>query len=211
MPPPTLCATPDPFVALGGGTCFEGGWYPPGYVIPGATLPPPPPPPPPSPPPTTSPGCATPDPFATLGGGTCFKGGWYPPGYSIPGGGNGPVTLTAVASKITLVAGETTIVTFTVKNVSTNTIRIDLPSACLVLPHVIDVGTGNTAEGIGFACAAMLTSVTLAPNETKDVWFPFRAGSDRPSDLRPGIYHVYAQLNDRVYQTTSETITLYVK
>ncbi len=68
------CTTPDPFAALGGGTCFQSGWYPPGYPIPGVT---PPPPPPPTSTPTV---CTTPDPFVTLGGGTCFQSGWYPPG-----------------------------------------------------------------------------------------------------------------------------------
>jgi len=31
-PVPTGCATPDPFVALGGGTCVNGGWLPPGIA-----------------------------------------------------------------------------------------------------------------------------------------------------------------------------------
>ena len=82
-PPPITCTTPDPFVALGGGTCWEGGWLPPGMPIPGAP-PSPPPPPPPSPPPSSG-GCTTPDPFAALGGGTCWEGGWLPPGMPIPG------------------------------------------------------------------------------------------------------------------------------
>lgn len=62
------CVTPDPFVALGGGTCSNGGWYPPGMSAPA---------PPPSP---TPGGCLTPDPFVVLGGGRCVNGGWYPPG-----------------------------------------------------------------------------------------------------------------------------------
>jgi hypothetical protein len=63
------CATPDPFAALGGGTCVNGGWYPPTTPSPS-----------PSPTPTPSPGgCTTPDPFTALGGGTCVNGGWYPP------------------------------------------------------------------------------------------------------------------------------------
>ncbi len=72
----SLCATPDPFVALGGGTCVNGGWYPPG-IVPNTltTL---------VPRPTEGvprvDGCSTPDPFVSLGGGTCFNGGWYPPG-----------------------------------------------------------------------------------------------------------------------------------
>ena len=78
-PPPITCTTPDPFAALGGGTCYQGGWLPPGMPIPGA------PPPPPTPPPPSSGGCTTPDPFAALGGGTCYEGGWLPPGMPIPG------------------------------------------------------------------------------------------------------------------------------
>jgi hypothetical protein len=66
--PPTGCATPDPFTALGGGTCHNGGWLPPGMPVPGN---------PPTPPPA---GCTTPDPFVSLGGGTCRNGGWLPPG-----------------------------------------------------------------------------------------------------------------------------------
>jgi hypothetical protein len=65
------CATPDPFVALGGGRCINDGWYPPIA----------PPPLPPSPVPG---GCLTPDPFVALGGGQCINGGWYPPIASAP-------------------------------------------------------------------------------------------------------------------------------
>ena len=70
------CSGTDPFAALGGGTCVNGGWLPPGMISSGTTPPDnptPPPPPPPS-------GCATPDPFTAMGGGTCVNGGWLPPG-----------------------------------------------------------------------------------------------------------------------------------
>jgi glucose/arabinose dehydrogenase len=82
LPSPGTCSTPDPFAALGGGTCANGGWFPPGYPIPGATPASPSTPPP----PVSSPGtCGTPDPFVALGGGTCANGDWFPPGYPIPG------------------------------------------------------------------------------------------------------------------------------
>ncbi len=75
------CLTPDPFTVLGGGTCRNGGWFPPGMP-----LAPAPAPAPASPPvaiaqvvPGTD-GCTTPDPFVVLGGGTCRNGGWLPPG-----------------------------------------------------------------------------------------------------------------------------------
>jgi hypothetical protein len=75
------CGTPDPFVALGGGTCYNGGWYPPGMAIPGVST---------SSSPTPAPtygtsSCATGDPFVALGGGTCYNGDWFPPGMAIPG------------------------------------------------------------------------------------------------------------------------------
>src|SRR5690348_17208212 len=42
-PPPSgsssSCSTPDPFVAIGGGTCVNGGWLPPGMVAPSTTSP----------------------------------------------------------------------------------------------------------------------------------------------------------------------------
>jgi len=82
------CTTPDPFVAIGGGHCVNGGW------LPGPT-----------PGPTGSSssssssgggstssssssgggsssggsgGCTTPDPFVAIGGGHCVNGGWLP-------------------------------------------------------------------------------------------------------------------------------------
>jgi len=79
------CTTPDPFVALGGGTCCNGGWLPPGLTCGGSpTSPPPTPPPPPS-----GGACTTPDPFVALGGGTCCNGGWLPPGL-VCGGASEP-------------------------------------------------------------------------------------------------------------------------
>jgi hypothetical protein len=72
-PPSTGCTTPDPFTAIGGGTCVNGGWIPSG-----AAAPPPPPPAPPPPPPPPASTCSTPDPFVAIGGGTCVNGGWIP-------------------------------------------------------------------------------------------------------------------------------------
>ena len=83
-PPPSVpggCTIPDPFVSLGGGTCFSGDWWPPGLTPPGVN----PPPPPPSPPPSSPAGCTIPNPFVSLGGGTCFNGDWWPPGLTPPG------------------------------------------------------------------------------------------------------------------------------
>jgi hypothetical protein len=72
-PPAQQCSTADPFRGLGGGTCCNGGWLPPGLQCQssGTTTPTPPP---------SSSTCATPDPFANIPGmyGECVNGGWIP-------------------------------------------------------------------------------------------------------------------------------------
>ena len=87
--PSGSCGTPDPFASLGGGTCSNGGWLPPGMIAPSILPTPPTPPPPPPAAPSTPVGCTTPDPFVSLGGGTCSRGGWLPPGMAAPSGGGG--------------------------------------------------------------------------------------------------------------------------
>ena len=86
------CVTVDPFTALGGGTCYNGGWLPPGIPVPA--------------PPTIVPGgCVAPDPFVILGGGTCVNGGWLPPGIPpppppVPGGCTTPDPFVAIGGGV---------------------------------------------------------------------------------------------------------------
>jgi hypothetical protein len=70
---------------MGGGTCYNGGWLPPGMTPPsgGSTTTPPA-----GSTSTTTNGCATPDPFAAMGGGACYNGGWLPPSMIIKATGN---------------------------------------------------------------------------------------------------------------------------
>ena len=96
-PTTTGCTTPDPFLSLGGGTCVNGGWWPPGMG--GTPSTPTTPTAPTSPPPTgggggggTTVGCTTADPFVSLGGGTCWNGGWFPPGMAVPSTPTAPPT-----------------------------------------------------------------------------------------------------------------------
>src|SRR6266700_2714597 len=76
------CTTPDPFASIGGGTCYNGGWLPPGMAPPSGTTT------------STQAGCTTPDPFAAMGGGTCYNGGWLPPGMAPPAGATTTTTTT---------------------------------------------------------------------------------------------------------------------
>lgn len=77
-PAASTCSTANPFAALGGGVCCNGGWLPPGMTCsapaqPSAV-------PTPAPAPSSSAGCAGPDPFVSIGGGACVNGGWVPRG-----------------------------------------------------------------------------------------------------------------------------------
>jgi hypothetical protein len=79
--PSGSCTTSDPFAGLGGGTCCNGGWLPPGMACAGtATVTSAP-----APAPTSSGTCSSADPFASMGGGTCCNGGWLPPGMACQG------------------------------------------------------------------------------------------------------------------------------
>ncbi len=83
------CQSRDPFVALGRGTCCNGGWMPPGMACPRpASVVPAPPAPTPAP---SASSCATSDPFVTLGGGICCNGGWIMQGMSCNASAPAPV------------------------------------------------------------------------------------------------------------------------
>lgn len=93
LPPPTssvgnmpapACVTPDPFAVLGGGTCHNGGWLPPGMIPPpAASAPASPVLPAPVVPvaPSAPAACSTQAPGA---GWVCYNGGWLPPNMPIP-------------------------------------------------------------------------------------------------------------------------------
>jgi hypothetical protein len=90
---PASCVTLDPFIAIGGGTCLNGGWLPPGMTVSveGDTLGDTRPPSEPGTVQVTAPtNCITPDPFVALGGGTCVQGNWLPPGMVLPAGSYTP-------------------------------------------------------------------------------------------------------------------------
>ena len=75
-PQPGGCTSPDPFASIGGGSCVNGGWLPPGMGPAPAPAPTPTPTPTPAPAPAPSAGCSTPNPFAAMNTGYCVNGGW---------------------------------------------------------------------------------------------------------------------------------------
>lgn len=93
---PSACATADPFAAMGGGTCYNGGWLPPGMAPPAPATGQSAAAPAPSVPlvPLAPASCVTPDPFSAMGGGTCYNGGWLPPGMRPPAAAVAPPAVT---------------------------------------------------------------------------------------------------------------------
>ncbi|MGH9408140.1 MAG: hypothetical protein ACRD1V_01650 [Vicinamibacterales bacterium] len=90
------CATADPFMSIGGGTCVNGGWIPSGDVSAPVT------PPAPSTSSASTSGCTAPDPFVSIGGGVCVNGGWIPGGMmSTPSVASASTTTTAPTSSST--------------------------------------------------------------------------------------------------------------
>ena len=85
------CTGSDPFAAIGGGHCVNGGWIP-GPATGGSSAPTTPTPTP-TPTPTSGSTCTGSDPFASIGGGHCVNGGWIP-GPAPSTGGSTPTTPT---------------------------------------------------------------------------------------------------------------------
>jgi hypothetical protein len=132
-------------VALGGGTCYNGGWLPPGMPIPGGDSPTPAPAPAPETVTPTAPsaeGCQTPDPFVALGGGTCFNGDWLPPGMEITVTG----TLHAVSLEegLWLIAAEDG----TLYTPSTALIEENLADGAVVTFHALTVASTSEVDGV---------------------------------------------------------------
>ena len=67
------CPGADPFAIMGGGTCYNGNWLPPGIAPPAGSTPPPSPPPPSQPRSAVAP--------RSLVTWQCINNGWVPPGY----------------------------------------------------------------------------------------------------------------------------------
>jgi hypothetical protein len=84
------CSTPDPFIALGGGSCSNGSWLPPDMPD-SDSQPAPAPAPAPTAPSSTSTSCATVQPGANW---TCYQGSWFPPSMvpQMSGGATGGTT-----------------------------------------------------------------------------------------------------------------------
>lgn len=126
----------------------------------------------------------------------------------------GPIHLTGQVNASALAPGQVATVTFRLENSSSNTITLNFPSACQVMPFIARRPANDVVYpgGGGWACAQMVTSLTLAPNSVTTTEVQVRAGlTDYPVvGLAPGTYAIYARLDDMTYKLQSEPVTLVV-
>ena len=126
------CVTPDPFMAIGGGACVNGGWIPAGMESTASASTSSDPVTDPLPPSTSSPTCSTPDPFMAIGGGSCVNGGWIPAGMSAP------TSSTSSASTSSTPASSTTVVV---------TSSASSSAGCTIPDPFVSIGGGTCVNG----------------------------------------------------------------
>lgn len=98
--------------------------------------------------------------------------------------------------------GQTAVLTFRLKNLTEETIRLDFGSGCQVTPFIehVDGRIVDPRDG-SYACLAVLTSLTLAPHGehvvTRDVFGgQFQIAIYTAVPLPKGRYRAYAMLED---------------
>lgn len=112
--------------------------------------------------------------------------------------------------------GEAATITFTLRNVSSQTITLQFGSTCHILPYVTDRRTQQIVhpEGGAWICALMLTSLVLAPGETIVREIQVRATGAAAAPfvaLPPGDYETYAELADTVFRLRSVSLQFSVQ
>jgi hypothetical protein len=99
-----------------------------------------------------------------------------------------------------LAPGDTATATFTLRNVSSQTITLGFSSSCQILPYVTDRRTQQIVHprGGGWVCLTMVTGLTLAPGESSTQQVQVRAANAATHPfvaLPPGEYETYAQID----------------
>lgn len=117
-------------------------------------------------------------------------------------GGAAGLEFSTEISKTAIRLGDTATVTIRLRNPQTQQVRLSFSSGCSVLPY-ISAGDKQIVypSGGGWACTAMLSSLTIAAGGEYVVKLPVRGGAPTQSfyngaALSPGRYLAYAEIND---------------
>ena len=126
----------------------------------------------------------------------------------------GPLRLTATIDKIQLAPGATAVATFRLENTGSTAVTLDFSSSCQVMPFIALRPSNQIVHpaGGGWACATVLTQLTLAPNSAHDVQLQVIGRDARPGlvTLPPGDYAFFARVESTQHALQSAPVSLSV-
>ena len=110
-------------------------------------------------------------------------------------------------------AGDPTTAAFglRIENLTDTDLDLTFPSSCRVLPYFVDRRTGQpvTPRGGGFACATVITRLSLPPSASVVEAITVTANENASSGfigLPPGDYSIYARLEDQQHRVQSDLV-----
>jgi hypothetical protein len=126
----------------------------------------------------------------------------------------GPVRLTAHVNRIQVTPGATAVATFRLENVTANTVTLNFGSSCQILPFIVKPPANQVVypAGGGWACAQVLTSITLPPHgvTVREITVTSGVQAFDLVALPPGDYAFYAKVESVEYTLESERVALQV-
>jgi intracellular proteinase inhibitor BsuPI len=115
-------------------------------------------------------------------------------------------------------AGSASVAEFALKlqNTDATPVAITFPSSCQVMPYVVERASGRIVEpsGGGWACATVITHLTLGPGETHTETAHVMAGTAPRSPyivVAAGDYAIYARLEDSMFKLQSGSVSFTVR
>jgi hypothetical protein len=128
-------------------------------------------------------------------------------------GQTGPVRLTAAIDRSEIAPGATATVTFRLENLTAREITLDFGSTCQIMPYVTRRNSSDIVypSGGGWACATMMTQLTLPPNGSTVKEFTITRGAGdqaEPISLPPGEYSLFAKLEGHKLESPRVALTV---
>jgi hypothetical protein len=127
----------------------------------------------------------------------------------------GPLSLTVIAGPSRLGAPNPALLFFiSLTNNGSETLTLTFPSSCQVMPYIAERRTGRIVHPAGgsWACATVITTLTLVPGEARiePVTVATVAAVPEIVQLPPGDYVIYAKVDEAKYhlQSASYPFTL---
>ncbi len=110
----------------------------------------------------------------------------------------GSLRLTGSITRTVIAAGGTATITFELRNSTSNSVTLNFPDTCQLMPYITSsYGLIVYPEGGGWVCATVITSLTLKPGEAKTLDVAVRAAATASYPdvaLGPGSYRAYARV-----------------